>query len=261
MSRLLFAVLFALIAAGIAAGQGQGQSQPIEREVAGLRQQLEALQSQITTANLLAAARHLASAEFHAMDKALNEGEVNPRYLQTVGNAIVVVRVVAWPQELQGAASGFVEAAEDLAAALEAEDVEGAAQAASAAHDTHHLLSSRIFAYLSGEEADHEEGDESAETQVPPGAVRLELELNEQGGATGGAATMRVKRGATVALVVRSAVSGSLHLHGYDVELELRAGEASIASFAADTTGRYPMEVHAQGADDGVTVGYLEIRP
>lgn len=258
MTSKVFPLLLGFFVLGVAFGQAEPQNESSARNLNQIEDQLDQVQAMAVVASLLAAEQHLAAAEFHAIDEALNAGESNPRYLNTVRNSIIVTNAVAWPEELRPEADAFLEAAKDLATALEAEDAEDAGQAASRTHDAQHLLSSEIFAYLAGTET--ESTDEATEG-VPQGAVLLELQLNEQGGAVGGATTFRVRRGDAVALAVTSETSGNLHLHGYDEEMELRAGERSVVSFTANATGRYPVEVHPVGADDGVVVGYLEVRP
>ena len=259
--------LTALILVGLLAFgnvQAQQQVEVPQEEIAQLQAQLDALQAQVTTASLLSAVQYLGAAGFHAMDEALSEGELNPRYLDTVRNAIVVANALAWPEELQDEAANFVEAAEQLATALESEAVEDAAQVASQVHDEQHLLSQAIFARLAGEEGEHSSHAESTQTnstEIPEDAVGFDLQLSEQGGAIGGASTFRVKKGDVVALRVESATAGSLHLHGYNSDWELSAGAAVIASFTADSTGRFPLEVHPSGNEEGVVVGYLEVHP
>lgn len=186
------------------------------------------------------------------MDEALNKDELNPRYLNTVRNAILVAEAVEWPEELQDEATDFVEAAARLETALVDENVESAAEEASEVHDTQHVLSHAVFAYLAGEGDDH--GDhagnrEVSSTDIPEDAISFDLQISEQGGAVGGASTFRVKRGDTVAFKLQSATSGSLHLHGHDLEWELGEGDEVVVSFTADSTGRFPLEVHPSGEE------------
>ena len=260
-ARMLF--VLSLLAASNAQAQEQ-QAQSAQDEITQLQAQVDALRAQVTTANLLAAVQHLNAAGFHAMDEALHAGELNPRYLNTVRNTIKTANAVVWPEGLKDQAAGFVEAAERLETALADEDVDAAAQAASEAHDAHHVLTHAIFAYLAGEESAHGGHAESTDTtsaQIPEDALRFDLQLNERGGVAGRPATFRVNRGDTVAFSIQSATAGSLHLHGYRVEAELQAGEETVVSFTADATGRFPMEVHPEGQEQGVVVGYLEVHP
>jgi ferric-dicitrate binding protein FerR (iron transport regulator) len=56
-----------------------------------------------------------------------------------------------------------------------------------------------------------------------------------------------------------------LHLHGYNLTLELKPGETGTMSFEAFATGRYPITSHGFGdGSDGHSKGaliYLEVHP
>lgn len=80
--------------------------------------------------------------------------------------------------------------------------------------------------------------------------------------------TIRVDEGDTVELRVTSDEDGELHLHGYDVVIELRANRVSTAALQADVAGRFPVTSHgfgssadSTGAHDHETLFYLEIYP
>lgn len=256
------ALLLAFFMVGTVLADTEADSRSTAADLAQLQDRIDEANSRAIVASLLAAEQRLAAAQFQAIDEALNAGQVDPRYLNTVRESIVVTSAVDWPEELSQEVAGFLEAAKALATALEAEDAEAAAaEAASQAHDTQQLLATEIFTYLSSKEQESTESASRTAPEVPEGAVMLELRLNEQGEAVGGAATFRVGRGDEVALAVSSATSGTLDVHGYDRELELRASEQSVLVFTADATGRYPLEVHPTGADEGVVVSYLEVRP
>lgn len=214
-----------------------------------------------TATDLLVAHLYLDAAGFHAMDETLHRGELDPRYLEAVRTTLVAVEALPWPDALRGELSAFVAAGRELEAALQAEDVEAAAEAAAVAHGTQHALSHAIFARLSpAGAAPGGHGAAGAQT-VPEDARHFVLELRENGGAVGGAATYRVGRGDVVAFTLRSAAAGGLHLHGLDQEWELRAGEELVATFPAEAVGRFPLEFHPGGGGRGVVVGYLEVRP
>jgi hypothetical protein len=262
MVRILF--IFSFLVLGTVHAQEEQSVQALQDEVTQLRAQLDALRAQVTMAILLSAVQHLDAAEFHTMDETLHAGELNPRYLTTVRHAITTTSAVTWPVTLQEQATTFIEAAQRLEGALADEDIEAAAQAAAETHDAQHVLSSAIFAHLAGEEGahgDHAHGAGTSAPQVPEDAVRVELQLNERGGVAGRPATFRVNSGNTVALIIQSAAEGSLHLHGYGVEVELHAGEEVVLAFTANSTGRFPLEVHPAGQDQGVVVGYIEVHP
>lgn len=57
-----------------------------------------------------------------------------------------------------------------------------------------------------------------------------------------------VPRGATVQLTVRSDVDDTVHVHGYDKEFEVGAGDSAAITFSADIPGRFEVEMHESGA-------------
>ncbi|MDG4862936.1 hypothetical protein P8605_32835 [Streptomyces sp. T-3] len=64
--------------------------------------------------------------------------------------------------------------------------------------------------------------------QPPPGRVEL-------------------KRGERIRLKVTSDQADTLHVHGYDKEVELPAGKATTLTFTADRTGLFEVETHGSG--------------
>jgi len=83
-----------------------------------------------------------------------------------------------------------------------------------------------------------------------------------EGRLVGSDTTLRVAQDDSVTLQLVSDQPLELHLHGYDLELALSAGEAAALSFVATFSGRFPLEVHgaAPGQRQGVLL-YLEVHP
>lgn len=239
----------------------------LEGEVQRLQERLERLEAELLVQGPLTALRFLEAGGFHAMDEALAQGEMDPRYEETVRTTAAVVGAVAWPEELREPVEAFLAAANELVGALREEDVDAAAEAAAGAHDAQHVLSQTIVAYAGDDVQDSGESDagaaavDDASAEIPEGAERVELELGEQGGAVGGAQTWRVNVGDTVALQVRSAAAGELHLHGLGGDWELSEDEELVAVVEAEATGRFPLEFHPGGGERGVTVAYVEVHP
>lgn len=94
--------------------------------------------------------------------------------------------------------------------------------------------------------------------------------------------TIQVGHGDTVTLNKQSSSAGEFHLHGYDIEIEVKPGETANMVFVADATGRFRITFHAEEAEDEhqgengkeqteaekhedegeeVDVGFLEVRP
>lgn len=247
----------------VAAQEESGQDsqkliRSLEQEIAQLREQLILVSERAVTAGVIAAIHHIDSVGFHEIDVSLQNGEIDPRYSAAVAHAVTVARATDWPEELQSEVAEFVEAANSMAEALEAEDVSAGAAAAKEAHDKQHVLSHAVYATLAGSETG---AVHSSPAQIPEGAVELSLEIGANGGPVDGAATHRVKRGDSVALVIQSASSGVLHLHGYRLEWELEPGRQQVVTFAASTVGRFPLELHPADGEAGISVGYLEVHP
>ena len=89
--------------------------------------------------------------------------------------------------------------------------------------------------------------------------VRVELVL-ANGRLADGQRTIRVARGDQVELIWTSDRSITVHLHGYDIELAIAPGTAEHMTFAARSTGRFPIEVHG-GSGPHRTVLYVEVYP
>lgn len=74
---------------------------------------------------------------------------------------------------------------------------------------------------------------------------------------------VRVPLGARVRLTVHGAGGGTLHLHGYDLEVEAVAGSPAVLALDATHAGRFPLEMHVACDLLGrceKAVLYLEVR-
>jgi hypothetical protein len=54
----------------------------------------------------------------------------------------------------------------------------------------------------------------------------------------------KIKQGQTVRILVTVDKADEVHVHGYDIEKELGAGETGTIEFKADETGRFEVETH-----------------
>jgi len=87
----------------------------------------------------------------------------------------------------------------------------------------------------------------------------------------GSTSTLRVKRGETVLLRWRTDEAVSLHVHGYDVQVNLFPASPDPIRFEAKVAGRFPITAHEFGAAADpkarpqspreVTLLYLEVLP
>ena len=75
--------------------------------------------------------------------------------------------------------------------------------------------------------------------------------------AAGSVKKLRFEEGGTVRFRVRSAEPEEIHVHGYDIEREVPAGETVSVSFKATITGIFEIEFHHSGEQ----IGELRVDP
>ncbi len=80
------------------------------------------------------------------------------------------------------------------------------------------------------------------------------------GDVSGDEDVIRVLEGDQVEIAWTSDKALDIHLHGYDVQMILVAGQRKIMSLTAHFTGRFPIEVHGTGLGHGSVV-YFEVLP
>lgn len=67
---------------------------------------------------------------------------------------------------------------------------------------------------------------------------------------------VKIAKGATVRLLITSDVDDEVHVHGYDVEKELPAGQQADVQLVADQAGLFEVETH----ESGIQLVQLEVR-
>jgi hypothetical protein len=82
----------------------------------------------------------------------------------------------------------------------------------------------------------------------------------------GGVRTIRVRRGESIILRVRSDEELTVHVHGYDARLDVRPGSTATLRLMAQYQGRFPVGAHVKPAAPGKhgpepTLLYLEVYP
>lgn len=77
-------------------------------------------------------------------------------------------------------------------------------------------------------------------------------------GVVGGSKRIAVTKGRRVAIVVRSALAGEIHIHGYELRRVVRAGGTARLAFTARLAGRFEIELHSRVP---LLLGVLEVRP
>ena len=78
--------------------------------------------------------------------------------------------------------------------------------------------------------------------------------------------TLRVTEGAVVELRWTADEAVELHLHGYEIAIQVPPGGSAAMDFTADVTGRFPISHHGFGAEMGQLhsqrpIVYLEVLP
>ena len=87
-----------------------------------------------------------------------------------------------------------------------------------------------------------------------PTAFRIAV---KQGYRVSGPGVITTSEGADVTLIITSDQADELHLHGYDLHLDLAANEPATLNFKAVHSGRFDYELHHAH----VTLGTLEVLP
>lgn len=89
-----------------------------------------------------------------------------------------------------------------------------------------------------------------------PVVQRIELVVKDSK-LVSGPEVITVLQGSAVTLRVTTDHHDELHLHGYDLTLQLPTGQPAELSFVADRSGRFEYELH----HSHLTLGALEVQP
>jgi hypothetical protein len=111
---------------------------------------------------------------------------------------------------------------------------------------------------------------DTAETRAAPGSDKgggasapkpQQIKLKDHA-PVGGVSRIRAPKGARVSFTVTGDKADKIHLHGYDIEKELKPGKPATFSFAAKTEGAFEIESHeAEHLGKPALVGRLLIGP
>lgn len=83
---------------------------------------------------------------------------------------------------------------------------------------------------------------------TPTGPAARVIALTVQGGQVAGdTGRVEVPLGTPVTINVTSDVADELHVHGYDKEAQIPAGDTGSVSFTADIPGVFEVELHESG--------------
>lgn len=98
----------------------------------------------------------------------------------------------------------------------------------------------------------------AAAPAVPPPSALKVFELTvKRGKLASGPEVLAVREGDEVVLRVTSDRVDEMHLHGYDLEMNLSANVPAELKFTASRSGRFEYELHKSHAD----LGALEVQP
>jgi FtsP/CotA-like multicopper oxidase with cupredoxin domain len=100
---------------------------------------------------------------------------------------------------------------------------------------------------------------EAAAPGVPPAAplpMAIQLVVKD-GRLASGPAVTQVAQGQQVVIDVVADQADELHLHGYDLKVDLVPGVPASLRFVADKTGRFDYELHRAHAE----IGAIEVQP
>ena len=96
------------------------------------------------------------------------------------------------------------------------------------------------------------------------GSKSFDIEITERQ-VVGESKLLRVNQGDEVVLNWQTDETVTIHLHGYDIEKTIVAGEATSMSFTAHATGRFPVTSHGfanEHAGNGhQALMYFEVYP
>ena len=92
------------------------------------------------------------------------------------------------------------------------------------------------------------------------GAPAIQVHVAIEGGKVAdNQGVIKIAQGDHVTLHFSSDETHNLHIHGYDIEVEVGTGSHAMVGFIATATGRFPVEIH--GASHHHALFYLEVHP
>jgi hypothetical protein len=91
-------------------------------------------------------------------------------------------------------------------------------------------------------------------------AVTFDVAIRSDG--TDKPRTLRAKKGDRITILWSTDQPLVVHIHPFEVEQDVVPGKTALSEFAADISGRFPIEVHILGKRARhKVVGYLEVLP
>jgi FtsP/CotA-like multicopper oxidase with cupredoxin domain len=118
-----------------------------------------------------------------------------------------------------------------------------------------------LFVVLSGDDDDSgsdttSQQSTTATTDTAPAAPTASITV-KGGEPVGGPAEIEVTKGDQVTIQVTTDADGEVHVHGYEIEKPIKAGQTVTVAFEADLDGKYEIEQHFESG--GEEIGETEI--
>jgi FtsP/CotA-like multicopper oxidase with cupredoxin domain len=111
---------------------------------------------------------------------------------------------------------------------------------------------------VSASQAARTRDDDASSKAVPEVTASLKI---EHGRLQSGPGLIHVVQGQTVRLTITSDQDAELHLHGYDLKADLRAGQPTELTFLAVHSGRFEYELHGAPHAGHDALGVIEVLP
>ena len=89
-------------------------------------------------------------------------------------------------------------------------------------------------------------GSDSSDTSTSANAKPLVITIDKSGKPVGGVASLTVNHGGTIHFTVDSAVADEVHLHGYDIPMDVKAGGSVTFNVPATIEGRFEAELESR---------------
>jgi hypothetical protein len=89
-------------------------------------------------------------------------------------------------------------------------------------------------------------GSDSSDTSTSTNAKPLVITIDKSGQPVGGVASLTVNHGGTIHFAVDSAVADEVHLHGYDIPMDVKAGGSVTFNVPATIEGRFEAELESR---------------
>ncbi len=183
----MFRIKHAVIAAALISivAFGAACSDDAKTESSASQSDIEALNARVERIDMMHAVIGLSKLGLHDMAVALEEGTIESSFAPNTRTAIRLLALTEWPDDLAADAETVRGHAVDLLKALQDEDVDAAAGAAAALHDSEHDFSNDAWAILAAglppDAGGVEAPDEGSET---PEAGETEEGGHDAGGET-----------------------------------------------------------------------------